>query len=303
MKRILIIGATGTVGRSVISQLPSEGLSLRALTRNPPAANLPAHVQLFQGDLTNPSSLDSALAGSDSVFLVWTAPPTSAASAIPYIAARVPQIIFLSSPHQTPHPFFRQPNPLANLHAEIERLIQSSGIRWTFLRPGMFAANSLHWWAPTLRADPNVTIIHWPYAEAPTAPIHEADIGAVAAHALLENTHSGKDYVLTGPDSLTQALQIQILGEVLGRPLCLQEMSRAEAERDLLPGIPRAAISMLLNAWAAALGQPAYVTDSVYNLTGTPARSFRQWATDHAAAFGIGVAIHASAEGPTSVGL
>jgi len=285
MKRILLIGATGTVGRSVISQLPSEGLSLRALTRNPPAANLPAHVQPFHGDLTNPSSLDSALADVDTVFLVWTAPPTAAASAIPYIAARVPQIIFLSSPHQTPHPFFRQPNPLANLHAEIERLIQASGVQWTFLRPGMFAANSLHWWAPQLLADPKATVIRWPYAEAPTAPIHEADIGAAGARVLLENHHSGKDYVLTGPESLTQAQQVQILGEVLSRPLRLQEMPRAEAERDPLPGIPRGAISMLLNAWAAALGQPAYVTDSVHNLTGTPARSFRQWATDHAASF------------------
>jgi len=285
MKRILIIGATGTVGRAVISELPSEGLSLRAFTRNPKSANLPAHVQLFQGDLTNPSSLDSALANTDAVFLVWTAPATAAASAIPYIAARVRQLVFLSSPHQTPHPFFRQPNPLANLHAEIERLIQSSAVQWTFLRPGMFAANSLHWWAPQLRADSNATVIRWPYAEAPTAPVHEADIGAAGARVLLENHHSGKDYVLTGPDSLTQAQQVQILGEVLGRPLRLQEMSRAEAERDALPGIPRAAISMLLNAWAAALGQPAYVTSCVEQLTGRPARSFRQWVSDHAASF------------------
>jgi len=285
MKTILIIGATGTVGRAVISQLPSEGISLRAFTRSPQAANLPNHVQLSQGDLTNPPSLDSAIANTDAAFLVWTAPATAAAAAIPYIAARVPQIVFLSSPHQTPHPFFRQPNPLATLHTEIERLIQSSGVQWTFLRPGMFAANSLHWWAPALRSDPNATVIRWPYADAPTAPIHEADIGAVAARVLLEDSHSGKDYVLTGPESLTQAQQVQILGEVLSRPLRLQEMPRAEAERDPLPGIPRGAISMLLNAWAAALGQPAYVTDSVHNLTGTPARSFRQWVTDHAASF------------------
>jgi len=285
MRRILIIGATGTVGRATISQLLSANVSLRALTRNPQAARLPAQVQLFQGDLTNVSSLDRALAGVDAVFLVYTAPPSAAASAIPYIAACVPQIVFLSSPHQTPHPFFRQPNPLANLHAEIERLMQSSGVEWTFLRPGMFAANPLNWWAPTLRVDPNVAVIRWPYGEAPTAPIHEADIGAVGARVLLEAGHSDKDYVLTGPESLTQSQQVQILGEVLGRPLRLQEISPAEAQRELLPIIPAAGVSMLLNAWAAALGQPAYVTSAVAAITGTPARSFRQWVADHAAAF------------------
>jgi hypothetical protein len=31
--------------------------------------------------------------------------------------------VFLSSPHQTPHPFFEQPNPMAVLHADIERLL------------------------------------------------------------------------------------------------------------------------------------------------------------------------------------
>jgi hypothetical protein len=46
-----------------------------------------------------------------------------------------------------------------------------------------------------------------------------------------------------------------------------------------------AVVNMLLEAWAASLGQPAYVTGEVARLTGRPARSFRDWATDHAEAF------------------
>jgi hypothetical protein len=42
---------------------------------------------------------------------------------------------------------------------------------------------------------------------------------------------------------------------------------------------------MLLAAWKAALGQPAFVTSTVFDVVGSPARTFRQWATDHAAAF------------------
>jgi uncharacterized protein YbjT (DUF2867 family) len=285
MKKILVIGATGTVGRAVISELLSSkaDVHIRAFTRNADSANLPAQVQVFQGDLTNPVSLDSALAGADAVFLVWTAPPAAAPSTLAHITKRVRQIVFLSSPHQTPHPFFRQPNPLANLHAEIEHLIQSSGVRWTILRPGMFAANALHWWVPRIRANQNH--IRWPYGDAPTAPIHERDIGAVGTRVLLEDSYTGKDYVLTGPQSLTQSQQVQIIGEVIGRPLRFEEISAEEADRELLSGIPRPAIRMLLNAWAAALGQPAYISDSVAQVIGVPPRTFRDWVTDHMADF------------------
>src|SRR5258708_33487105 len=64
------------------------------------------------------------------------------------------RIVFLSSPYKTARPFFQkpQPNAFAQLHAEIERLIEMSGRQWTFLRPGMFAANVLWWWAQQIRA-------------------------------------------------------------------------------------------------------------------------------------------------------
>jgi uncharacterized protein YbjT (DUF2867 family) len=169
MRRILVIGATGTVGRHVTSQLVAANVQVRALTRNPDSANLPAQVEVVSGDLTIPSTLDRPLDNVDAVFLVWTAPASAFAAALARIAKNVPQVVFLSSPHQTPHPFFQQPNPVATMHADIERLIEASGIQWTFLRPGMFAANALHWWAPQIRAG---DVVRWPYGEAPTAPIH-----------------------------------------------------------------------------------------------------------------------------------
>jgi hypothetical protein len=42
---------------------------------------------------------------------------------------------------------------------------------------------------------------------------------------------------------------------------------------------------MLLAAWKAAVGQPAYVTSAVKDITGSPARTFRSWAEDHVEAF------------------
>jgi uncharacterized protein YbjT (DUF2867 family) len=74
MGRILIFGATGTVGRQVASQL-AAGTKARALVRNPEAAHLPAGIEVEQGDLTIPESLERPLDDVETVFLLWTAPP------------------------------------------------------------------------------------------------------------------------------------------------------------------------------------------------------------------------------------
>src|SRR5262249_58423508 len=100
------------------------------------------------------------------------------------------RIVLLTSPHKTPHPFFQQPNPVQRLHAQLERLIEESGLQWTILRPGMFAANALTWWAPQIRA---AAVVRWPYAAAPTAPIHERDIAAVGGRGLLGARAAGAE--------------------------------------------------------------------------------------------------------------
>ena len=76
--------------------------------------------------------------------------------------------------------------------------------------------------------------MRWPYGEAPTAPIHERDIAAVAARMLCEEGHGREAYVLTGPQSLSQFEQVSIIGEVMGRSLRFEEMSPEEAHRELL---------------------------------------------------------------------
>jgi hypothetical protein len=102
---------------------------------------------------------------------------------------------------------------------------------------------------------------------------------------LCENGHDKEEYVMTGPQSLTQHQQLSIMGCVLGRSLRIEEISPDEAHRELLSIMPAGAINMLLDAWAAAIGQPALVTTTVADITGTPARAFGDWVTDHSAEF------------------
>ena len=280
MKPILITGATGRVGREVVSQLLAEGARVRALTRNPDAAALPADVEVVRGDLTIPETLTAALDDISKIFLVWTSAAGAFPDALKQMARSAERVVFLSSPHKTPHPFFQQPNPVAAMYADLEQLIERSGLQCTFLRPGMFAANALSWWVPQIRAG---DVVRWPYADAATAPIHEKDIAAVAVRTLVDNGHERSDLVLTGPRSLSQSQQVTMIGDVIGRPLHLEEISPDQARHEL--GFPPPIIDMLLNAWAAALGRPAFVTNTVEEVTGNPARTFRDWVSDHSAEF------------------
>ncbi|MEA2490090.1 MAG: hypothetical protein QOH21_1882 [Acidobacteriota bacterium] len=286
MQRILVTGATGTIGREVVAQLVAERAAgsntvvVRGMTRNPEGTELPGNVEVVRGDFTDPDRLEPALRDVDVLFLLWTAPAEAVRAAVERIARHVPRLVFLSSPHQTPHPFFQQPNRMAAMHAEIERVIQVSGMEWTFVRPGIFAANTIPWWGKQIREG---SIVRWPYGDAATAPIHESDVAAVAVRALTDDRQRGRDYVITGPDSLTQREQVLTIGAALGRSLTFEEIA-PEDMHTVLPA-PPAVLDMLRNAWAAALGQPAYVTSSVADVTHRPARTFRQWATDHVAQF------------------
>ncbi|MFJ9840055.1 NAD(P)H-binding protein [Kitasatospora sp. NPDC101155] len=280
---VLVTGATGRIGRIVIDRLLDAGVPVRALARRAEAAaTLPSEVEVFAGDLTAPESLDPALQGVGAAFLVWTAPPQTAAAVVERLAAKVRRVVFLSSPHRTPHPFFQQSNPVAALHADVERLIATTGVESTIIRPGMLASNSLAWWAPAIRAD---RVVRWPYGAAETAPVDDRDVAAVAARTLHRDGYVGGDFVLTGPESLTQAAQVGVIGEALGRRIAFEEMTPDEF-RSLSEGTaPGSVVDMLLAAWNAAVGRPAYVTSAVADILGTEPRTFRQWAADHAVAF------------------
>ena len=282
MNPILIIGATGNIGRQVVSQLIETRSQVRALIRNPDGASLPPQVEVMQGDLASPNTLDACLAGIDTVFLVWTAPAASVGDAIAKIAKYARRVVFLSAPLKTQHPFFQQPNSSRILAEHVERTIESSDLEWTHLRPGIFALNSRHFWGPQIKRG---DLVRWPYLAAPTAPIDERDIAAVAVRTLIEDGHAGMEYVITGPRSLSQREQISTIGGAMSRSLRIEEMSPEEVRREGLLEMPPAVVDKLMDAWAAGLGQPAFVTSTVEEVTGKPARTFAEWVAANIADF------------------
>jgi uncharacterized protein YbjT (DUF2867 family) len=256
--RILVTGATGQIGSEVVAQL-------RAC-----------------GDLSAPETLESALEDVGAIFLVWVAPPVFAARAIECIASRVERVVFLSAPIRTNHPFFQQPNAVRAVNAAIERLIQKSTLQWTMVRPAPFALNCRNWWAPQIAKG---DVVRWFHGAAATAPVHERDIAAVAVGALSADRHAGLEYVLTGPESLTQREQLAIIGDTIGRRLVFEEVAPGIAKGDVLGGWPAPIADMILSAFGAALDRPALVTSAIEEVTGGQARTFREWAMDHATDF------------------
>jgi uncharacterized protein YbjT (DUF2867 family) len=234
------------------------------------------------GDLSAPDTLADALDDVGTVFLVWVAPLAPAARTIERIASRADRIVFLSAPIRSDHPFYQQPNQLRHLHAGVEHLIRESGMKWTMLRPAPFALNCLNWWGQQIRSGDTV---RWFHGAAQIAAVHERDLAAVVVRALGDERHTGGDYLLTGPESLTQREQLTIIGDAIGRTLRFEEVAPDRARREVMANWPAPVADMLLGAYAAAVDRPALTTTTIEAIIGTPARSFREWAIDHAADF------------------
>jgi uncharacterized protein YbjT (DUF2867 family) len=153
------------------------------------------------------------------------------------------------------------------------------GISVVPIRPLVLATNNLGWSYP-IRTTGSVAIYR---PDAVTAPIHEADIAAVAVAALLgDDDVSG---ILTGPERLSQRAQVAASSAAVGRNIAVTELSREEALESFARFMPEweaVAVVQFLDD-AAADNSPA--TKTVDDILGHPALDFAQWAVDHAASF------------------
>jgi uncharacterized protein YbjT (DUF2867 family) len=277
MSKILVTGATGNVGRRVIAQLVSAGVSVRALVRDGQQARLPEGVEVVEGDLSRPSTLEGALAEVETVFLIWPFLTTDGASAVlDVVEGRARRVVYLSSSGVNDEAE-RQTDPINQLHADMEGLIEKSGPQWTILRSNTIASNA-RGWAEQIRG---AGVVRGPDIAA-TAVIDPRDIAAVAVRVLIEDGHAGATYVLTGPQVVSRTEQVHAIGEAIGRPLRFQKVPIETARQQMLAdGRPPALVEALL-ASAETRPHSALITSTVEEVTGTPARTFRDWAIDHA---------------------
>ncbi len=291
---ILVTGATGNVGRHVVDLLVRAGVDVRATSRDPESLDLPAEVDVRRADLTDPKTFEQALHGGGKVFLY--AQPSGIDGFLEIAkAAGVEYAVLLSSLAVAG----RDPDHwIARWHRAVEDSIERSGLAWTFVRPGHFAANSLPWAQAVKNGEP----VRLLYAHSYVSAIHELDIAEVSTRALLQDGHAGAAYHITGGDSITQAEQVTLIGQAIGREVAFEDITGDDA-RAVLRELFRPRIQELVRSgvldrnatpeiietriryWEEALEGPAEIDGTVEKVLGKPARTFAEWAVDHKADF------------------
>jgi uncharacterized protein YbjT (DUF2867 family) len=281
---ILITGATGLVGRTLVATLKSRGAGIRAVTRTAGAEPLQAGVETVVADLTRPESLAAALEGVDALFVHPRAVGENAGKLLALAAENgVRRVVALSAMNVDDDPAHQPSRMNGDLNKEVEDEVVSSGLPWVAVRANSFAMNAIGMFGAQVRAG---DVVRAPYANFAEAPVHELDLAAVISHALLADDLDGRRIPVTGPQSLTHEEMVAVIGAVVDRPLSFQEVPPEAAARGMIAnGLPEAFVTALIARYTRGAGQPATVTHEVEQILGRPARTFAQWVADHADAF------------------
>lgn len=272
----VVFGASGNVGRHVVAGLNAVGAQVRLTSRAPGTAVLPPGTDAVAADLDRAETLPAALEGAQKVFL-YARPEGIDGFVAAAESAGVKHVVLLSSSAVV----YGDPtsDPIASMHVRVESALEASALEWTFIRPGMFATNTLWWWQETIRAG---GVVRLPYPEARTDLVHEKDLAAMAVTALSGSAHQGKSYLVSGPEALTMRQQVRHIGDAIGRDIAVEECSLEQGREDLEKTVPPFVAEALLAGWKAAVDSPPSLSTAIADVTGWPARTFAQWAEDHA---------------------
>ncbi len=283
MTRILITGATGTIGAEIVHQLQTRGEPIRVLVRD--AAKGPEadeSIEVSVGDFATPESLDAALKGIERVFLAsFDSPDQQELQRNVLTAAErhgVHHIVRMSTMavHEKPH------LPIFGWHSDCERQLEESGLAFTHLRPSWVMQNFLSFVAGD--------VIRLPAGDGRVGFIDARDIASVAMEALTAPGHEGKAYELTGPEALSHADVADQLSAATGRSIVYENISPETYEQEkAAQGWPRTSIDTMLALFAdIRAGTVSVVTDTVSGVTGRAPLSFREFARDYASTFASG---------------
>ncbi|MFF4851230.1 SDR family oxidoreductase [Streptomyces sp. NPDC001194] len=277
---ILVTGATGTIGNTVIRHLP-EGLAVRVMAREPArVTGAPATAEIVRGDYGDPPSLARALDGVRTALLVTSRVGDDDERFVRAArSAGVRHVVKLSAAAVEDA---GAQDLITRWQRANENLLRGSGMRWTLLRPRAFMSNTLSW-APSIRSDDMVRAL---YGVSANACVDPRDVAQVAVRALTEEGHAGRSYTLTGPEAISAAEQTAHLSELLGRPLRFEELPLERARAAMFRRHPSELAEALLDgAERQRAGAKAAVDATLPALLARPAGSFRRWASDHLSAF------------------
>ncbi|UKV13450.1 NmrA/HSCARG family protein [Thalassospiraceae bacterium SW-3-3] len=280
---ILVIGATGNVGRNVVEQLLSRGAAdVRALVRDPSKAGFPTAVEVAQGDLLDVDSLRRAMSGVSTLFLlngVVADEYTQALIALNVAReAGIERIVYLSVIHSDI--YVNVPHFAGKFG--VERMIEQMGLGASILRPAYYMDNEI-----TIKdVVTGYGIYPMPIGEKGLAMIDARDVGEIAALELIRREQSATPLPinrinLVGPDTLTGNDAAVIWGDVLGRTITFPGNDTAGFEQNLRQFMPGwMAFDMRLMAerfLTDGMLPDAGDVDRLTSMLGRPLRSYRDY--------------------------
>jgi uncharacterized protein YbjT (DUF2867 family) len=283
---ILVTGATGLNGSELVQTLSTQGVLVRALVRDASKSQslraLP-HVEVVEGDMLRPETLDAALLDIDRAMLISSSTPTMVETQTRFIDAAkragVRHIVKLSGII----PELDSPFRFARMHAEIERYLEASGVAFTQLRAGEFMQAYFRQASRVTAAG----VLALPMEDAKIASIDAHDIARVAATTLTTGGHEGKVYPITGPESLSMAEVAERLAAVIGKPVRYINITPEQAtQSNLAAGIPPYLAEGLAELFSERRkGKEAQVSQVISEVFGWRPTSFVEFAQRNAAIF------------------
>jgi uncharacterized protein YbjT (DUF2867 family) len=272
---IVVTGATGNVGRSLVRMLIEAGRPVTAVARRIGAADVPPGVTAVAADLGEPASLQAALDGAQALFLLVAGQDPAGVLARAK-AAGVTRVVLLSS-----QGVGTRPGDAYAHAAGFERAVAESGLEYTVLRSGGLASNA-YAWADPIRAHRTAAA---PFAEVGLPFVDTDDVAAVAAAVLTGDGHHGATYVLTGPEPTTPRQRAEAIGRAIGEPVAFVEQTREEAHAVMSAFLPAPVVEGTLSILGEPTAQERAVSPDVERILGRPASPFAAWAERNAAAF------------------
>lgn len=281
---ILVTGATGTVGSQVVKQLTAIGADIRAAVRSTSKAAGMNKVSLVEFDLNKPATVQVAFEGIDKVFLatplVSNMVELDAMTIEAAKKAGVKHIVRLSVMGADTEQEF----PLGNLHRQVEKLIEASGISYTFLRPNSFFQNYITFTGSTIKSQNS---FYLPLGDGKVSFVDVRDVAALAAVELTQNSDENKAYEVTGSQAISNHQIASMLSKVLGKPISYISISEDTARQSMKSvGMPEPEIELVLGLYAKQkAGNYSTISPAVEQITGKKPISFEQFANDYTEAF------------------
>lgn len=282
---ILVIGATGNIGKELVNLLVTHGHAVRATVRSTTRTEelKSLGIEMVEADLQDSSALKAAMNGVDKVFFVTPGVPNMVELSSNIIQAAkqagVKHLVKLSGAGAE-----LEAITLAKWHRAAEKEIEQSGIAYTFLRPNSFMQNIVNFNSYTIK---DHGAFYAPMGDGKVALIDARDIAKVAFRVLTEEGHENRAYYLSGPSAISYGEIADILSSVTGKPVNYVDVPADAARQSMLEaGMPTVVVDAMLELYhIIKLGYTAEVSSTVEEITGQKATSFETFARDYKGAF------------------